>query len=166
MQLSRKLALKDAHMDWVLSTIWHRPMAITLTMKQAIELQPGDWEYINRGIARAAVIYFLNELDRRCYPKINGKRSGKTKRFVVLEGGEGIRWHYHLLIDCPAHVDPRVFASWIYEIWNKMIWGYRQIDIQSADLGWAEYILKLESKVDYSDCVELDACHGLGDKLL
>lgn len=166
MLLSKKLALQNAHMEWILSTHWQRPMAVTLTMKQAIEHKPGEWEYLDRDKARRAIVYFLNELDRRCFPKIHGKRSGRTKRFVVLEGGNGKRWHYHLLIDCPAHLQPVKFAASITEVWHKTTWGYWEIDIQPADLGWAEYILKLETKVDYSDFVEPYACHGLGDKLL
>lgn len=154
---------QNALIDWARSTPWPRPIAVTLTLKQGLALGLGRWERIDRGKARGAIVYFCHELDRRCYPKIDGKRSGKVKRLVVLEGNDTTRWHYHLLIDCPAHVPPAIFAAWIYEIWNKVIWGYNEIEIKLADMGWLDYILKRNTKADYSTCVELDACHGLSD---
>lgn len=166
MNFESHIAVQNAYTGWALSTRWERPLAVTLTMKQAIELETGLWEYLNRRKARGAILYFLNELDRRCWPKIRGQRSGKTKRFVVFEGDANVRWHYHLLIDCPSHVQPAVFATWIREIWFKAIWGYKQIDIQPADAGWLDYMLKFETKEYYCDAVEVDACHGLsGEKL-
>lgn len=166
LSLQNSILIQNAYKDLACSAHWLRPLAVTLTLKQGIELGTGVWKYLDRDTARTAILYFFNELDRRCYPKIKGKRSGKTTRFVVIEGGKGIRSHYHLLIDCPPHVEPAIFAAWIREIWTKAIWGYNQIDIQPADIGWLDYMLKLDSKIEYSDCVELIACHGLsGDKL-
>lgn len=160
------IALQNAYIEWALSARWERPLAVTLTMKQAIQLESGEWEYLTRGKAKGAILYFFNELDRRCWPKLRGQRGGKTKRFVVFEGDENIRWHYHIMVDCPAHVEPEIFAAWIREIWLKAIWGYRQINIQQADAGWLDYMLKFETKEYFCDSVEVDACHGLsGDKL-
>lgn len=85
----------------------------------------------------------------------NKRRNGLTvQRFAVYEGGDGVRFHYHLLVDVPDVISAERLRSIILEAWRKSDWGYEVNDFVPCDDGWANYITKLATKQDYGLAID------------
>lgn len=75
-----------------------------------------------------------------------------------MEGDALTRRHLHALIDRPDHIGLDAFMALIRDEWLKTDWSYRQVDIQPADPGWIDYILKDMRREDDATIVT-EACH-------
>jgi len=78
----------------------------------------------------------------------------------VLEKDASGRWHYHLAIEPPAHLDPKLFGLEIRSCWANSRWSRYQIKIEhNADRGWIRYLLKARQKSGlegWFDCIDLE----------
>jgi hypothetical protein len=137
---------------------WNHPLAITLTMRQAVTIHDDHrvvTDHLTPEKASQNLRHFLNLINRRVFGKA-AIRFGKQLRVIpVLEGGNGKRLHYHLAIDCPSSELQGTLPGLIRKLWQDTMWGYGQIDIQpDADAGWIKYISKLRDKPSFADAID------------
>lgn len=131
---------------------WNDPVAVTLTLKQAI-LSEGIWVRIDDIQATAALRHAMSIADRKIYG--NQVRNGKRlQTFAVYEGSKATRYHFHLLLDLPEHVSLEVLAARIKAAWQKTLWGYEISSFKKCDMGWANYITKLSTKEDFASNID------------
>lgn len=132
---------------------WRSPVAATLTLKKGISCD-GFWVPVDRLHASAALKYAMNIMDRKIYG--NRVRNGsRVKRFPVFEGGEdGVRLHYHLLLDVPEHTTFEILSKNAADAWSRTQWGYDINHFAECDLGWVRYITKLRTKKDFASCID------------
>lgn len=80
---------------------WEKPLAVTLTLKRALQTDSG-WVMGNDHHYSGALKHALNVVNHRCFgPRWRSKGHG-VKAIAVLETGASGRCHYHLAVDCPA----------------------------------------------------------------
>jgi hypothetical protein len=133
---------------WLAERDWDNPLAATLTLKQAARID-SCFMSLTHIEAAGCLKHALRVVDRKLFG--NQVRNGKRlQRFPVLEGGEGVRYHYHLLIDVPQHLSREIVAVRLSQAWKRSFWGYDVNQIEPCDQGWANYITKLASKEDYA----------------
>lgn len=122
-------------------------LSVTLTMKQVVENEYLDPQKSSRNFK-----HFLNRLNK----KIHGNayyRFGKSISVVpALEKSFEGRYHYHLILERPAHIPQNTYELMIMECWRKTRFGYYEIDIRNIySSGWTDYITKFSSKEDEID---------------
>jgi hypothetical protein len=139
------------------------PFAVTLTLKQGIAGVgglAGRYQKIDMYEARKNFRYFMNLLNRQVYGKAVERHGKRINVLPVLEGGNGIRLHYHLVIECPRQEIELEFPAMIRDCWSRTQWGYHEIDIKSlCNEGWVSYISKLQSKVEYDESFDWENSH-------
>jgi hypothetical protein len=143
---------------------WVDPVAVTLTMKQAIQPTDGHQRrllYLDRYSASQNLRHCLNTLNCKVFGNRFRRFGEKLRVIPVLEGGNGKRLHYHLMTDCPRADLKDQFPAMIRDAWEATTWGYYQSDIQTgADEGWKLYISKLRDKPDYADAIDWPNYHN------
>lgn len=156
--ISYKKSCQIAVRDWLGHRDWKNPFAVTLNLKQAAKIETDHgptYVRLNEQHASQNLKHFINKVTKH-YLGNAGRRFGKRLPILpVLEGGNGQRLHYHLLIDLPetAHIDDvyPLFAL----TWMRTDWGYGQVNIQqNPDAGWLNYITKFRSKVDVGESID------------
>jgi hypothetical protein len=74
------------------------------------------------------------------------------------------RWHFHVAIEPPIHIEANLFKTLIQDCWSKVDWGYREIMVRpNADRGWIDYMLKRRQKSAFdawSDCIDWESLHN------
>lgn len=158
MTRSNDLALRKAFLGWCDTSGWKNPVAVTLTLKQAIRSRWGTFIRPGPGDYEQNLRHFLNVLNRRIYG--NKVRHGaRLKCIAVLEGDDIVRRHYHLLIDIPPRRHPDSFMILVALTWGETLWGYHVQHVTPCDSGWLPYMAKLKSKAEYSDAIDWLNCH-------
>jgi hypothetical protein len=143
---------------------WKSPHAVTLTIKQGIPVANGympTMAFIDNAKASQNLGHFHSILSRKILGKPADRFHQRLNMIPVIEGGNGKRFHYHVMLDCPRHdLDP-AFPDIICNAWSKTQWGHRQIDIQpGANEGWIDYISKLRDKANWSDSIDWSNYHN------
>jgi hypothetical protein len=152
--------IQEEFRKWSESEFWNRPFSVTLTFKERITIHSGlkttSVPLTNTDCSKNLRL-FLGVLNRKCCGKL-GERYGRWIPVIpILEGGNGVRLHYHLLLDCPFENDPHdTYPTLIRTLWSQTPWGYDQVDIQPTYevSGWMKYITKLRTKPDFSDSID------------
>jgi hypothetical protein len=145
---------------------FRNPYAITLTLKEKIRIndENGNVYFLktNKENASTNLRHFLNRFNSDAYGHKYRSRTGIIRMpcIPILEGdGEDKRYHYHLLVDAPAHLlngdaNPDVpdepFRNKVCFHWGKTNLAYSQIVIRKiTDIeGWNKYIHKENIKND------------------
>lgn len=131
-------------------------VALTLTFKPNLGKKK-----LSKKIAEAAIRHYLRRLNRM---RGNGrKRAAKMplQTLVVLErtiGSDREHLHYHLQVEVPPTYVPKEFADHCLLVWSKLRWGGLEeacVAKINADSGWTDYCLKLRTKQDYNDSIDV-----------
>ncbi|WP_267383035.1 hypothetical protein, partial [Sphingomonas sp. GC_Shp_6] len=83
---------------------WAAPHAVTLTMKQGVPVANGQrsvMAILDPEKASQNLGHFHRVLSRKVLGKPADRFGVKLPMIPVIEGGNGKRIHYHILIDCP-----------------------------------------------------------------
>jgi hypothetical protein len=137
---------------------WRSIFDVTLTIKQGRRADNGTWICIDEFQCQLAFWHFKDFLNRAVYGNAV-RRYGKTLRIIpVLEKSTGGRWHYHVAIEPPTHLDAVEFEALIHNCWAETDWGYREVMVRDdADSGWIRYMLKPSQKScfdGWADCID------------
>lgn len=122
-------------------------LSVTLTMKQVVEN-----EYLDEEKSVKNFRHFLNRLNKRVYGNAHKRFKKSISVIPVLEKPFYGRFHYHLILEKPAHIHQNTYELMIKECWKKTRFGYYEIDIRNIySSGWIDYITKFASKEDEID---------------
>jgi hypothetical protein len=127
------------------------PVALTLTLKQRVESNHPKGRFgenIDSVKVSENTRHFMNRLNQSVFGK-GFTRYGKRLSVVpVIEGNSFIRFHIHITLEKPVHLDLDEFRTMIIKSWTKTKFGYHDIDIKGIDNyhGWLDYKLKNRSK--------------------
>lgn len=148
--------------QWVDIEAWQFPFALTLTLKQRIGGDGGisaPATSLTRDIASQNLKHFLNVLNKQVYGGAAQRHGKRLPVFSVLEGGNGKRLHYHIVIDCPRNDLIEAFPAMVILTWRKTLWGYNQTHVTPCDAGWVNYMTKLRDKPDFGSAIDWENCH-------
>ena len=170
-QASSTRRWRDAAQSQLDTGHWHSRVAITFTLKQAVE-RDGLLFWLTPEICTEEFRRFMQRLNRRVYGNAN-RRYGKRLRVVdVVEKDEGGRWHIHAVIELPSGMTKRQFREAINQCWlgwnarTMNVWAYQQNKIKfDADAGWERYLLKLRQKAGHEawpDCIDWYSLYNPG----
>jgi hypothetical protein len=164
---------------------WRSVLAVTLTVKQALLSDRGGLLPLTEIQAKKELRYFMTRFNRAVYG--HAARKGKKLRVVpIVEKDTYGRWHYHLAIEPPAHLNADQFASQIISSWSESPWAHRIHHIKSEAVrgwvydefqtrestrpkldpekdGWRLYLLKKRGKSgleNWVDCIDLDTLNN------
>jgi hypothetical protein len=156
---------------------WGPFCGVTLTLRQARQLDGGGWIKIDDYQCRQAFRHFMNLLNRAVYGAAFRRHGKRLRVLPVLEKGEmrtvalrsrehctSGRWHIHCAIESPAHLDAVALEELIRLCWAKVEWGYGQILVRDgANAGWVDYMLKGTQKSQFDgllDCVIIESLNN------
>lgn len=137
---------------------WPAPFAVTLTLRQCVDV-PNGFSSVKLWLNETAAVqnfrHFLNKLNRSVFGKAACRYGKGIGCIPVLEGGGDKRLHYHAIIDCPRPDLLTDFPLLIADHWRSTQWGYWQIDCQAnPDDGWLTYITKFRDKPNLADAID------------
>ena len=160
---AQQKAIQSATRDWLASSKWTNPYAVTLNLKQVTTVVT-DRGLAPRCLDEQSASNNLRNLLNRLNQHFHGnaaRRFGRKLQVVpVLEGGATHRLHYHLLIDLPPKVDLEEAYPLLVDQWLQTPWGYGRTHVQQCyDDGWLDYITKLRSKPNFSDSIDWQNLH-------
>jgi len=125
------------------------PVAITLTLKQAIRLHQkvegkivftGEYLRLDENEAKKALRKFHTRLSRKILLRCDFVRGVRIPFLPVIERSHNGRLHYHIVVDLAGKP---ITESVIRETWNGVKFSEPQIDVKfGCDEGWLRYILK------------------------
>jgi hypothetical protein len=155
------MSTKKTIAEWLIKNSWRSIWGISLTFKQA-RRQQNIWVQIDETQAKRAFKHFLNRLNRSLYGRNFRQYGRRLKVIPVLEKTRSGRWHYHLAIEAPAHIDAKEFARRIRQAWYQVDWAYEEMDIQpNANAAWiTEYLPgnkngQKDAFEYYTDCLDI-----------
>jgi hypothetical protein len=164
---------------------WRSVLAVTLTVKQALLSDRGGLLPLTEVQAKKELRYFMTRLNRSVYGR--AARKGRKLRVIpVVEKEATGRWHYHLALEPPAHLNADQFAAQIISSWSKSLWAHRVNHIKPEAVcgwvynafqrkesvlpkldpekdGWRLYLLKKRGKSgleNWVDCIDLDTLNN------
>ena len=159
MNLTEKRSYQSAIRSNVDIERWASPYAVTLTLRQSIQPEPGYHVRISQEAASSNYRHFMNVLNRKILGKAHTKYGNRLKAFSIFEGGNDKRLHIHAVIECPRPELRATFPTLIRDTWLATDWGYGQVDIQAdSDNGWINYISKLDDKPNYDTSIDWTNC--------
>jgi hypothetical protein len=164
---------------------WRSVFAVTLTVKQALLSDRAGLLGITEIQAKKELRYFMSRLNRAVY-KCAARKGKKLRIIPVVEKDANGRWHYHLAIEPPAHLNADQFAAQIILSWSKSPWAHRINQIKPdtgqgwvydtfekrkctlpkldpMKDGWRIYLLKRRGKSGlehWVDCIDLDTLNN------
>src|SRR5262245_12813531 len=164
---------------------WRSVFAFTLTVKQALLSDRGSLLALTEIQAKKELRYFMTRLNRTVY-KCAARKGKKLRVIPVVEKDADGRWHYHLAIEPPAHLNADQFAAQIISSWSKSPWAHRINSIKPETLRgwvynafqrresalpkldpekdrWRIYLLKKRGKSgleNWVDCIDLDTLNN------
>lgn len=158
MSLINSNKIQESVREFVMDLNFQNPIAVTLTLKQAIPFDDGSSRgYIRITPDRASqnLHHFLNVINYKCLGKKASRHGHRIPVFSVLEGTHDKRLHFHLLMDWPVEATVTEIETMISSNWQKTQWGYHQIDVKTqVDEGWVSYITKMRDKEDFSSSID------------
>lgn len=146
-----RIKTKDSYYDWFKNEMaaFASPVAITLTLKQAIRLyrkEAGKIVYIDKYLrldeneAKKALRKFHTRLSRKILLRCDFVRGVRIPFLPVIERSHNDRLHCHLVVDLAGNP---ITESVIRETWNGVKFSAPEIDVKfGCDEGWLRYILK------------------------
>jgi hypothetical protein len=157
--------------------IWGPFCDVTLTLKQARQLDSGVWTRIGDYPYRQAFRHFMNLLNREVYGAAFRRHGKRLRVLPVLEKGEvgaralrswergtSGRWHIHCAIELPPHFDAVALERLIRQCWAKVEWGHGRILVRDgANGGWISYMLKGRQKSEFDgvlDFIIIESLHN------
>jgi hypothetical protein len=164
---------------------WRSVFAVTLTVKQALPSDRGGLVPLTEIQAKKELRYFMTRLNRAVY-KYAARKGKKLRAIPIVEKDSNGRWHYHLAIEPPAHLNADQFAAQIISSWSKSPWAHRINNIKPEAVrgwvynafqrkdsalpklnpekdGWRIYLLKKRGKSgleNWVDCIDLDTLNN------
>jgi hypothetical protein len=127
-------------------------------MRQALKGVGEAWQstsYLNHDRASQNFRHFANMLNASVYGKAFKRFGNRLRVIPVIEGGNGKRLHYHVIIDCPRDDLRGNFTTMIQEAWKRTAWADQQTYILAdADDGWKTYISKTRDKPVFADAID------------
>ena len=148
-----KPLLKDSIKDHLFNNRVPNPINVTFTEKQMVGVTRID-EYVSDTNFR----HFKNMLNTKVFGNSFIRFGKQLKMIVVREGGKGLRYHLHTIIEQPERYTLTNFEILIKYCWNETLFGYDQVYIekpttQEREDGWLYYVLKERSKLDFSNSI-------------
>ncbi len=144
---------KHAVRSWLTSLRSEYQFAVTLTLKQHIELKLEhgiNYKRLERQDCDRIAIRFIQKLNREAFGKA-AERHGKTLSYLVVVEGERTakQLHLHLAVGgLPKHYLPNQFAIMVKNAANLVREIDTQHDVQIMDSGWTDYITKELGRTD------------------
>ena len=142
---------------------WHAPHGATLTLKQGRQIEAAtgqSYQAITPLEASKNLRDFLNRLNQHVYGNAAKRHAKRVPVIPVIEGGDGKRLHYHLIIDCPRDDLKTGYCNLLTTLWQETPWGYKINEINpKVDGGWTKYISKIRDKPNYADSIDWSNCH-------
>ena len=142
---------------------WRAKILITLTLKQAVEIDK-TWVKLTHDICTREFCRFMKRLNRYVYGNANRYYGKRLRVLDVVEKDKHGRRHIHAVIEPPEQMTDFQFRQAIKKCWvgknekSKNIWAYRETDIKfDADEGAVKYLLKFRQKSDleaWSDSID------------
>ena len=143
-QISQKAATRA----WLSSLSSEYPLALTLTLKQAIAYSTpfGKREQaIDRTEAERIAKRFTQKLNRAVFGKRAAEKHGKTLKYIVVLEGERSKKNLHLHFSIgglPPTIRLNQFDGLVKEAKSHVEHVDEQHKTDLADSGWMEYICK------------------------
>lgn len=138
---------------------WTDPVAVTLTFKKGI-MKDGRLILASDGDYRQNVHHFLNVLNQKIYKGFS-RKGWLMSVGAVRETGAFERPHHHLILNKPPHLTFEQYAALIHRVWNKTMWGHRNIEVMpDGSERWINYMTKLRSKETYADAIDWTNTHN------
>ena len=125
--------------------------AVTLTFKQAIKHEYGQYEYLTYEQVQKQLNIYKVRVNRAVYGN-SFKRGLKSLAWVTSIEGHGSRFHCHLAIEFPVYENWDFYASVLRETWqcHDMRWSYHEFDcVKYRNSGWLNYITEEKGSIDY-----------------
>jgi hypothetical protein len=144
---------KVATRDWLRGIHADYPLALTLTLKQVIEVKNNNGIYytkIDKDECRQIAKRFTQKLNQQIFGN-SAKRYGKgLKYLIVVEGERSCKnLHLHMAIgEIPEHIKWSEIKELVANAKSKVAGIDKQFDVDIADSGWMEYLTKELGKAD------------------
>ena len=144
---------KNAVRSWLTGLRSEYQFAVTLTLKQHIELKLEhgiNYKRLVREDCDRITKRFIQKLNRKVFGKA-AERYGKTLRYLVVVEGERTvkQLHLHLAVgDLPKGYLPNQFATMVKNAADLVREIDAQHDVQIMDSGWTDYITKELGRTD------------------
>ena len=138
---------KQATRTWLNSLNKQYPLALTLTLKQYVEVKNAKGVYykqIDKEDVRQIATHFTHKLNKQVFGS-SAKRYGKgLKYFVVIEGERTHKnLHLHMAIgDLPTYVKWNEIDGLVRNAKLSVEGLDEQYKVDIVDSGWMEYITK------------------------
>lgn len=147
------LSTKTDYLDWFDRERIKNPLAVTLTLKQRLESNTFRGKFGSKvDLIKVSenTRHFLNRLNQSVYGKGFTRYNKRLSVIPVMEGNSYIRFHIHMTLEKPNHIDQIEFEMLITECWLNTHYGYNNIKINPIHdyMGWISYKLKTKSKSD------------------
>lgn len=157
-QASYRHLAQSAIREWISDTQWVNPFAVTLNLKQVIQIEADHGRvfiHLDDQKASRNLRYFINKVSRHYLGNTTRRFGSRLPVIPVLEGGKGKRLHFHLMIDLPPSATIEEVYPLFVTTWMGTQWGYGQVNIQQRpDGGWLNYITKLRDKADAGEAID------------
>ena len=144
---------KVATRDWLRGIHADYPLALTLTLKQVIEVKNNNGIYytkIDKDECRQIAKRFTQKLNQQIFGN-SAKRYGKGLKYLIVVEGErsSKNLHLHMAIgEIPKHIKWSEIKELVANAKSKVAGIDKQFDVDIADSGWMEYLTKELGKAD------------------
>ena len=144
---------KVATRDWLRGIHKNYPLALTLTLKQVIEVKNNNGIYykkIDKDECRQIAKRFTQKLNQQIFGN-SVKRYGKgLKYLIVIEGERSCKnLHLHMAIgQIPEHIKLNAIDGLVKNAKAKVAGIDEQYKVDIVDSGWMEYLTKELGKAD------------------
>jgi hypothetical protein len=156
MDSKRALAHRDVLRDYCKAKHWTSPHAVTLTLKTRT-LVGSVWQTLTQLDAQQNLRHWLNVI-RKKLVKRGFTKHAELQRVPIYEGGrtQGIRPHYHLVLDKPDCIQTPEYETLIQSEWARTRWGHHRVTVEACydAAGSLDYITKLRTKEHYPDSID------------
>jgi hypothetical protein len=144
---------KVATRDWLRGLHQDYPVALTLTLKQVIEIKSDKGTYykkIDKEECRQLAKRFTHKLNQQIYGS-SAKRYGKgLKYLIVIEGERSCKnLHLHMAIgEIPKHIKWSEIKGLVDNAKTKVVGIDKESEVSIADSGWMDYLTKELGRAD------------------
>jgi hypothetical protein len=145
---------KVATRDWLRGIHADYPLALTLTLKQAIEVKNNRGIYyqkIDKEECRQIAKLFTHKLNQQIFGSRGAKKHSKGLNYlIVIEGERSCKsLHLHMAIGgIPEHIKWSAIEGLVKNAKSKVAGIDKQYKVDIADSGWMEYLTKELGKAD------------------